>query len=114
MTVICPTLKCVSCDLGMTDLGRALEYNPFEGDFGDPGDRSLRDKIVNFRKAGGCHICGRDVKPGTLGRSLTMLWVSDRAVRTYRYCTACTEAMACCWTDEGKALDVRYGLRGMT
>lgn len=95
----------------MSDLEAALQYNPFEGDFGDVGDRELRDKIVKFRTAGGCHICGLDVKPGTLGRSLTMLWACDREVRTYRYCTECTVAMACSWTDHGAALGVRYALR---
>jgi hypothetical protein len=94
----------------MTDLARALEYNPFDGDFGDQGDREFRDGIVKFRKAGGCHLCGNDVKPGTFGRSLTMLWVTD-GVMTYRYCTECTEAQASSWTDNGRAIDARYAER---
>jgi len=88
-------------------LTEALRYYPFDGDFGNVGDRILRDKIVRFRKAGPCHICGGDVVPGTDGRSLTMLWVDD-GVMTYRYCTLCTQAMADSWLDNGKSLDKRF------
>lgn len=94
----------------MTDLSRACSYNPFDGDFGDVGDRTLRDKIVRFRKARQCHCCAQDVKPGTQGRSLTMLWVSDGPME-YAYCTECTEAQATCFDDYGKALDLRFSLR---
>lgn len=91
-------------------LTEALRYFPFDGDFGNVGDRILRDKIVRFRKAGPCHICGVDVEPGTEGRSLTMLWVDD-GVMTYRYCTPCTQAMADNWSDDGKSLDARFAHR---
>lgn len=94
----------------MAALTEALKYNPFDGDFGEPGDRELRDKIVKFRKAGPCHICGGDVVPGTRGRSLTMLWMSDGPMN-YRYCSECTKAMAAVWTDEGRALDRCYAKR---
>lgn len=94
----------------MTDLTEALNCDPFEGDFGDSGDRALRDKIVRFRKAGECHICSQDVVPGTMGRSLTMSWVSD-GLMSYRFCTLCTEAMASSRIDNGSALDQRSRLR---
>lgn len=96
----------------MSDLSKALLYDPFSGDFGDVGDRSLHDKIVRFRTARPCHCCGQDVKPGTQGRSLTMLWVAD-GVMSYPYCNDCTEAQAKCWDDDGKAIDARFALRGM-
>jgi hypothetical protein len=95
----------------MTDLALALDYNPFDGDFGDVGDRELRDKIVKFRKPRRCHCCGQNVKPGTTGRSLTMLWISD-GVMSYAYCHKCTEAQAESWTDQGRALDKRFAVRG--
>lgn len=41
----------------MTDLSAALRHNPFEGDFGSPGDRVLRDKIVTARRPGICITC---------------------------------------------------------
>lgn len=94
----------------MTDLKPALQYNPFEGDFGDVGDHKLRDKLVCFRKPRQCHCCGQQVKPGTKGRSLTMLWVSD-GVMSYAYCAECTEAQALVWTDNGQAIENRFALR---
>lgn len=93
-----------------TDLSRALDYNPFDGDFGEPGDRELKDKIVKFRKPRLCHCCAHEVEPGTLGRSLTMLWVSDGPM-SYAYCTDCTRAQAISWDDQGRALDRRFSLR---
>lgn len=93
-----------------TDLTKALLFNPFQGDFGDVGDRELSDKLVRFRKARECHCCAHNVKPGTQGRALTMLWQSD-GVMSYAYCTECTEAQALSWTDYGKAIDARYALR---
>jgi hypothetical protein len=92
------------------DLKEALRYNPFDGDFGEVGDRELRDKIVTFRTGGCCHCCGQDIEPGTRGRSLTMLWVSD-GVMSYRYCAPCTQAQADSWTDEGRSLEARFALR---
>lgn len=88
----------------------ALKYNPFEGDFGDVGDRILRDKIVRFRKSRTCHCCAQEVKPGTQGRSLTMLWMSDGPM-SYAYCHDCTEAQAKVWTDDGRAIENRFSLR---
>ena len=38
--------------------GAALEFDPFEGDFGDQSDRVLSNKFVNVRKPGACSHCG--------------------------------------------------------
>jgi len=94
----------------MTSLSEALKYNPFEGDFGDQGDREMSDKLVKFRKVNQCHVCGGNVEPGTTGRSLAMLWQTD-GMMTYRYCAECTQAQADSWTDNGKAICARYRLR---
>jgi hypothetical protein len=94
----------------MVDLAEALKYNPFEGDFGDQGDRELSDKLVKFRKSAVCHVCAQEIALGTIGRSLTMLWQTD-GVMDYRYCHECTEAMAKNWTDDGEAICARYRLR---
>ena len=96
----------------MTDLADALKYNPFQGDFGEVNDAGFGDSIVTFRKAGPCHICGFDVRPGMKGRRLTKYWSDDKTVRTYRYCTLCTEAMAASWVDDGASLDERFAARG--
>lgn len=95
----------------MNDLEKALRYNPFDGDFGEPGDRCLRDKIVTFRKGGKCVDCLDEIVPGTRGRSLTMLWADRSGPITGRYCKACTEAQATAFEDEGKALDARWNVR---
>lgn len=92
------------------DLTEALKYNPFDGDFGDQGDRELRDKLVKFRKRSTCQICAQEVIPGTIGRTLVMLWQSD-GIMDYRYCHECTKAMAKSWTDDGNAICSRYRLR---
>ena len=39
-----------------------------------------------------------------------MLW-ADEGMMTYRFCSTCTQAQADSWTDEGKSLEARYGIR---
>lgn len=87
----------------------ACSYNPFDGDFGDSGDRELRDKIVAFRFSHDCCLCPATIRKGEIGRSLTMLWAdgAPAPVATYRYCRACTEAMALVFKDDGKAINAR-------
>ena len=88
----------------------ALKYWPFDGDFGMPGDRKLRDEIVTFRTRHACVNCTGPIEPGTKGRSLTMLWVDGNGPVTGRYCTACTEAMALVFNDDGAALEERTAM----
>lgn len=83
-----------------------MSYNPFDGDFGAPGDRLLRDRIVTARSGGDCHLCGGKIQPGTRIRSRS--GVIDGSLMSWRWCTACCEAMALSWTDDGKALEARY------
>jgi hypothetical protein len=42
-----------------------LAYDPFSGDFGDPEERILSDKIVTTRKQRKCCICFGNIKPKT-------------------------------------------------
>lgn len=97
-----------------TSLAEACRYNPFDGDFGDPGDRTMRDKIVRFRFAHDCCMCPATIQKGETGRALTMLWAdgSPAPICTYRYCAECTKAMALVFKDNGKALDARPARRG--
>jgi hypothetical protein len=69
-----------------------LQYYPFEGDFGDPSDRILRDHICTARKMGPCHLCAQIIQPGERIRSLSAKF--DGELRSYRWCNACCEAMA--------------------
>lgn len=85
-----------------------LKCNPFEGDFGEPGDRVLKDKIVTARKAGVCGMCRQEVTPGERVRTLSAVF--DGALMSYRWCEKCCEAMASSWTDEGRAWEARVAL----
>lgn len=87
-----------------------LDYNPFGGDQGDVGDRELRDNLVVCRAPGVCHLCAQKYKAGTMIRSIVMVWVAD-GLMAYKFCTACCDAMAKSWTDEGRALTARHALR---
>lgn len=73
-------------------LSAALRVNPFEGDFGNPSDRTIRDRIVKTRKEGPCHHCSETILKGTFARSRTELF--DGQIESYRWCQKCTELMA--------------------
>jgi len=87
-----------------------LDYDPFGGDQGDPGDYTLRDVIVeSCRKAGTCHDCGQGFAQGMTIRKIEVR-DPDR-IRTYKWCRACCDAMALSWTDGGDAISARHRLR---
>lgn len=73
-------------------LESSLYFNPFEGDFGEPGDRTLKDKIVKFRKPHVCHICDGDIKVGELGRNLVEVFDGD--IGSFYFCHDCCVAMS--------------------
>lgn len=91
------------------DEPECLAYNPFEGDFGEPGDRTLKDKIVTARKPGPCHICGSEIKPGERVRS--RVDVCGGELMSFRWCQECCVAMASSWDDHGRGIEKRYSLR---
>ena len=91
------------------DEDECLDYNPFEGDFGTPGDVVLRDKFVTARKGGCCVLCLEEIRPGDRVRSLSAVF--DGELRSYRWCSACCAAMASVWTDDGDALMSRERVR---
>lgn len=51
------------------DEQNALNFNPFDGDFGDQSDRILKNKIGIARKSGECHDCAEEIKKDKKGRS---------------------------------------------
>ncbi|MGU5684452.1 hypothetical protein ACV1DN_09595 [Aeromonas allosaccharophila] len=73
-------------------LESSLCFNPFEGDFGSCGDRTLKDKIVKFRKPHLCHICDGDIKVGELGRNLVEVFDGD--IGSFYFCQECCVAMS--------------------
>lgn len=75
------------------DIARALNFDPFQGDFGEPGDRELSDKIVTAKKDHPeCSCCGGAIKAGTKNRVKREVY--DRELVVNRWCQECTEAMA--------------------
>ena len=68
-----------------------LDYDPFEGDFGAPGDKVFSDRLVLSRKTYECFHCGGGIAFGEKHRS--RYEKSDGEMRTFRWCGKCCEAM---------------------
>lgn len=84
-----------------------LAYDPFSGDFEGGGDRDrlLKDKMVTARKEATCHICRETIKPKD--RVRTIVEVYGNKLMSFKFCTACCEAMALSWEDDGEAIEGR-------
>ncbi|MFQ2067927.1 hypothetical protein ACK35S_02570 [Aeromonas veronii] len=78
--------------MDMQLLESALHFNPFEGDFGSCGDRTLKNKIVKFRKPHVCHICDAETKVGETGRNLVEIFEGE--IGSFYFCQECCVAMA--------------------
>lgn len=89
-----------------------LQTNPFEGDFGEVGDRTLKDKMVTARKATVCHDCAQAINPGDRIRSRTD--IASGEMMSFRWCPLCREAMAKSREDGGEAWSARVELRNAT
>lgn len=85
-----------------------LSVNPFEGDFGDPQDTVLSDKIVSARKQHECGCCKSRIEKGERYRSLSAIFDGD--LKSYKFCQLCCQAMAACFDDDGKAWEARVSL----
>lgn len=82
-----------------------LCFDPFEGDFGSPGDHILKDKMVTSRKGGPCFCCNKDIVPGS--RIRTMVAVFDGELCSYRWCNLCCHAMTMAEHDDGEEYERR-------
>jgi hypothetical protein len=82
----------------MFDEQAALAVNPFEGDFGAPGDTILKNRVVTARKAGACQDCDGGITPGTRVRVLAAVF--DGQLMSYRWCALCCAAMAALRDDD--------------
>lgn len=88
---------------------RVLAYNPFDGDFGSPGDRLLADVMVTAAKPHPhCHMCNGPIAKGERHRSRRE--IVDGDMMAFRFCGLCCAAMAKSWTDDGKEIDARTSL----
>jgi len=72
-------------------LSEALDFDLFEGDFGEPGDSELSNKIVTGRGEYTCHICAGQIIKGEIHRSATYKFSGE--LMSYRCCNACCVAM---------------------
>ena len=62
-----------------------LEANPFEGDFGMPGDRTLRIGIVRARIRHECGQCYGEIQPGERYRNQVEFF--EGSVQYYKWCS---------------------------
>lgn len=95
--------------LTIFDEKQALDYYPFDGDETDV--KLFSDKFVVGRKEYECHWCNECIAKGERHRALTELNREDRQIETFRFCPACSEAMAFSWEDGGDAIDARTQIR---
>ncbi|MDH1253047.1 hypothetical protein N5C67_10320 [Comamonas thiooxydans] len=68
-----------------------LSFNPFDGDFGEPGDTVLSNKMVVARKEGPCSHCGSLIFKGERVRSMSAKFGD---FMRYRWCASCCDVMA--------------------
>lgn len=74
-----------------------LAFDPFDGDFGEPGDSVLRNKMVTARREGPCSHCGNQISKGERVRSMSAIFGN---LMSYRWCALCCAAMAKCQAEE--------------
>lgn len=99
------------------DEASVLQFDPFSGDFGEPGDTILSDKMVTARKAGPCSHCSQEIPPGVRVRSMSAKFGD---FMRYRWCAMCCEVMAGIETseatndgeDDGPDWDAAWEYRG--
>lgn len=72
---------------------RIISTYPFEEDFGEPGDRTLTDKIVTARISGDCSGCENTISAGQRIRSRVDKLGSQGGIHTYRWCPWCCHNM---------------------
>lgn len=74
-----------------------LSFAPFDGDFGEPGDTILSNKMVVARKEGPCSHCGGHILKGERVRSMSAKFCD---FMRYRWCASCCDVMAACHLHE--------------
>ncbi|MGL4576888.1 MAG: hypothetical protein ACRCV9_19025 [Burkholderiaceae bacterium] len=105
-----PTNVCSTVGLGRTSGDNdILDFDPFQGDFGSPGDRVLKNKMGFARKAGECQNCAQEIQPGERVRIMNAVFDGD--LMSYRWCALCCAAMAKSYKDNGEEYEARCGLR---
>jgi hypothetical protein len=88
-----------------------LNADPFAGDFGSPGDRTLRKQMVTSRKTHECSLCLGEIQKGE--RTRVQIELFDGELQDYRWCFKCCRAFAQSDTDAGRMWESRERLRGI-
>jgi len=81
---------------------KILNTDLFAGDFGEPGDRTLSNKMVVAAKRHQCGHCKGPIEKGERHRCFTKLF--DGEMMTGRVCAGCCEAMVADYDED----DVRH------
>jgi hypothetical protein len=81
------------------NLNDCLDFDPFEGDFGDQGDKTFKDKIVKGRKEKACFHCEKKILVGEIHRNRIDL--SGGEILTFRWCNECCDLMRKIATQNG-------------
>ena len=76
-----------------------LGFDPFEGDFGMPGDKVFSNKMVVARKPGPCAHCDLEIQKGERVRSQSSKF--DGELMSHRWCALCCDAMAAYYAQMG-------------
>ncbi|WP_445392563.1 hypothetical protein ACUDTH_02890 [Stenotrophomonas pavanii] len=76
----------------LDDESLTLMFDPFDGDFGSPGDKVLSDKMVTGRKEHNCSHCSGHIAVGERHRS--RVEVVDGSMMSHRWCRNCCSLMA--------------------
>lgn len=69
-----------------------LDFDPFEGDFGAPGDKVFTNRMSIARKPGPCAHCESEIAKGERVRRQVSKF--DGELMTHRWCALCCKAMA--------------------
>lgn len=74
-----------------------LEFDPFEGDYGAPGDKVFTKVMCIARKPGPCSHCGCEINKGERIRRQSSKF--DGELMTHRWCAVCCAAIVKYGTD---------------
>lgn len=72
-------------------MSKVLEFDPFDGDFGEQSDKVFSDNIVKARKERGCSHCSTKVQKGDYVRSMSAKF--DGELMSYTWCSECCDLM---------------------
>lgn len=73
------------------DEQKALDVDPFDGDWGDDSYTQLSNKIVTIKKARPCDYCKLSIEVGDRARVMTSAY--DGTIMRHTFCADCLNLM---------------------